>query len=391
MFNVSFSLCFWKQSPLYRRKLKVIDRHILAEWLKIFAVVLAATVGLLLVQVMFDDFPDLQERNAGWLDVVVYLLVKLPGMLAVIVPMALLVSFLYALGQLHRNNEITALRAAGLSVVRITRSLWVVALLMCGVMWALNASVVPWSVVTSRSIMERVSFKYQSKSGVSSEEVGLTRLVTFENPVDRRMWIINRYSRYLDRGFGVMVSALDAQHREQVRWQASEAKYDAKQRSWVFFDGRETHYDPLSGDILKSELFTEKAMDGFRENPALMLIFDVKPTQLSLFELETIARHLERQKNPRAREYLMRYFGLWADTAMPLIILAITVPFAVSGVRVNPAVGVSKSIGLFLLYFVMFKISAGLGTRGVMDPMLAAWLPNVGVSGVGVWLWARMR
>jgi len=80
-----------------------------------------------------------------------------------------------------------------------------------------------------------------------------------------------------------------------------------------------------------------------------------------------------------------------ADTLGPLIVIALAVPFAVSGVRVNPAVGVSKSIGLFFLYYILMNLATSLATKEVLDPMLAAWLPNLGMSCVALWLFARLR
>ncbi len=352
---------------------------------------MAATVGLMLVQVMFDDFPDLRDRKAGVGEVALYFAVKLPGMFSIIVPVAMLVSVLYALGKLHRSNEITALRAAGLGVARITRSLWIVGVVMCGVMWALNATVVPWSVETAREIMERAQFRFQTKSGLQSDQVGLTKLVTFHNPSERRIWFMNRFSRYLLRGYGVMVVELDEAGRERTRWQASEVKYDARKKNWVFFEGRESKLDPENGEVTGFQQFVEREMPGFREDPAMMLIFDVKANDLSIDELVKIVDHLKRQNPEKARIYHMRYWSVLAETIMPLIIVAITVPFAVSGVRVNPAVGVSKSIGLFLVYFVLFKIASGLGGRGAIEPALAAWVPSLGMTCVGVWLWVKMR
>ena len=72
-------------------------------------------------------------------------------------PLTLLVSLLYTLGQMHRHHEFTALRAAGISLWRITAPVWFVGLLCCGLLGWLNASVVPWSVEESRALLERLS------------------------------------------------------------------------------------------------------------------------------------------------------------------------------------------------------------------------------------------
>jgi len=41
------------------------DRHLLREWLQILGMVLAATCGLLLVQVLYDDFRDLRVTGVA--------------------------------------------------------------------------------------------------------------------------------------------------------------------------------------------------------------------------------------------------------------------------------------------------------------------------------------
>ena len=71
--------------------------------------------------------------------------------------------------------------------------------------------------------------------------------------------------------------------------------------------------------------------------------------------------------------------------------IAIAIPFAVSGVRVNPAVGVSKAIGLFFLYLALQNLAASLATKQIIDPGLAAWLPNIGMTGLAVVLFWRLR
>jgi lipopolysaccharide export system permease protein len=60
-------------------------------------------------------------------------------------------------------------------------------------------------------------------------------------------------------------------------------------------------------------------------------------------------------------------------------------------VRVNPAVGISKSIGLFALYYLFAQLGGSLATKDVLSPVMAAWIPNIGMCGVGLWFLARLR
>ena len=80
------------------------DRHLLREWLQILGLVLVATCGLLLVQVMYDDFRALREGGARGLEQWRDFFVTMPSFLTVVLPLALLVSLIFTLGKLHRAN-----------------------------------------------------------------------------------------------------------------------------------------------------------------------------------------------------------------------------------------------------------------------------------------------
>ncbi len=373
-----------------RGGLNLVDRYILREWLVIFGLVLGATVGLVLMQALYDNFRDLLDAGASGSDVAFYFLVRVPRFFSVVLPLALLVSLLYSLGRLHRGNEIIALRAAGLGLFEITRSLWVSGLLLCGVSWWLNASVIPWSIDRSDSMLDRLRYQQMSQS-VPLDRVGVVKSVAFDNQREHRMWFINRYSPFLARGYGVSVAELDANRRERTRIVAREAYRDPQRGYWVFKDGREDWFDAETGEMMRTVAFKEKAVPHFREDPALMLVFDRKPGDLSFVELKRILDYFALDANPKITLYATRYYGLWADTLGPLIILALAIPFAVSGVRVNPVVGVSKSLGLFVLYYGLVQASYALGGRDVIPPMIAALLPNVVMLVVGLWFFLRIR
>ncbi len=353
--------------------------------------VLAATVGLLLVQVLYEDFRQLRELGARGSVFWRYLGVTMPSFLAVVLPLALLVSLLYVLGKMHRANEFTAMRAAGVGFTRLTAPIWIVGLACCGVAWWINTTVVPWSVEESRAMRDELEFHHQSARALSPDRIGAVYSVAFDNPIDGRMWFFNRYSKSTQRGYGVSVSSLDRARHELTRITAAEASYDPNRRGWLFKRGRDLTFNPETGELIASTPFEEKFAPKFREEPDLMLLIDRKPTQLSLWELRDLVSYLELERSPKQAMYAVRYYSLIADFMGPLIVIAIAIPFAISGVRVNPAVGVSKSIGLFFLYYVLTSFATALASKGFVEPLVAAWLPHAGMAALALWLFARLR
>lgn len=352
---------------------------------------LAATMGLLLMTALYDDFRDLIQLGVGAGDVLLYYATMMPGNLSIVLPISMLLSLLFVLSKLHRNNELTAMRGAGLNIFATTRALWLAAVVLCGVSLLLNAKVVPWSVEATRSLKDSFVFKAEARLAASDSALGLVASVAFDNQRQNRMWFINRYSRYSTKAYGVTVSELDAQRREKTRLMAREGTYDAVRRAWTFTDGREIWIDPERGEVQRSVAFASKTVPHFTEDPQLMLLIDRKPRELSFNELKRITDYFSADNNPKFLRYEVRYYGLLFDTLGPLIILGIAIPFAVSGVRVSPVVGVSKSIGLFFLYFILTGIATPLGANGHMDPVWAALMPNLTMVGLAAFFFGKMR
>ncbi len=371
-------------------RVNTFDRHLLREWLKVLGLVLAASLGLLMMQVMYDSFRDLRDLGAKAADMAVYFLVTVPSFFAIVLPLALLVSLLFALGQLHRHFEFTPMRVAGVGVFRLTRPIWAVGVVCCFLSLWLNSSIIPWSVEHSRTVYEQLQFRREAKSAVP-ERVGAVYDMAFDNQSARRMWFFNRYSQFTQHGYGVSVSELDPQRRETRRLLAGEAWLDAARKAWVFRHGRELAFNAETGAEISSVSFDEKLEPSYDEDPKLMLLVDQRPVDLSFFELRRVIDYYKTDGNTKAIAYAVRYFGLLADMLGPLIVIGIAVPFAMSGVRVNPAVGVSKSIGLFLLYYVLNNFATSLAIQQLMSPGMAAWLPNLGMAALAAWLFARMR
>ncbi len=370
--------------------MQILERHILGEWLKILGLVLIAALGLLLLSKMYDDFRDLVGDGAGAADIVAYYAVLMPGFLEGVLPLAMLVSLLYCLGLLHRNNEFTAMRAAGLGLFRLTRGIWAIGAICCVLMWLLVSRVEPWSREEGHRIKDSLEFRHKARTeGVG--RAGLVSSVTFDNRTDGRLWFINRYNRFAGRAYGITVSVLDSARRETVRYEAREAQYDPATRSWTFRDGCELQFDVETGEIVRPVAFAVRSFPQFHEDPQLMLLVDQNPIELSFRELRRLIDYLTVEGNPKVTKYAMRYYSLLADSLGCLIVVAIAIPFAVSGVRVSPVVGVTKSIGLFFVYFLLTSLAAIVGGREILEPAIAAWLPNVVMVGVAGWFFSRMR
>ena len=368
----------------------ILDRHVLGTWLKTFGLIMAALLGLLVLVDMQRNLADFVGSGAGLWEVFYYYLVLVPGYVPVVLQISVLLSLLYALGQLHRSNEFTAMRAAGLGLLRVTRAIWVFGLLLAGFVWYLNASLIPWSVEQARATREGMQRAADVRKG-GMTGVGVYTALAFANESAGRLWFLNAYDETTRRGEGVSLEFFDARHREVRRLMAKEAYFDRWRGGWVFLEGRELRFDPSTGEQLESVPFAHRIEEKVDDDPELMLLLLKKPDDLSLHELERAIEHLRGEDTARLRRYSVEHERKKAGPFGVLIVMALAVPFAVGGVRVNPAVNMSKSIGLFFLYFLLTKLATLLASFGTLGPGMAAWLPDGMMAVIALWAFARLR
>ncbi|MGJ8640986.1 MAG: LptF/LptG family permease [Opitutaceae bacterium] len=371
--------------------MSLIDRYVLKEWAVGFALTLGVIVGILILQNMYDTLPDLLGYDASVGQICFFYLLQLPAYLPAILPIAFLVSLLFSLGSLHRNNEIIAMRASGASLLKISRSLWFAGCLLSLLLLYLTASVVPKSVEQSRTFIENIEFA-AADGEVIDQNVGLIYNLGFDNRKEGRLWFMNRFSERAWLGSGVNVHTReDGSGAETARISAREAYFDNTRGHWVFVDGRELLFDTDTGDVLRALPFKEKFFESFDEDPDLMLALYKDPDELSLFELQRIIETVPPEENPKVHAYLVRYYSLLAVPFSCLVVVGIAVPFAVSGVRTNPMIGVSKCMMFFAFFYVLVSIASILGERQIISVILAAWLPNLIMLGMSVVLFRRAR
>src|SRR2546422_1664498 len=99
--------------------MRLLDRYLLRE---LFIPLGYCLSGFLIFWIAFDLFSELrdfQERKLLAADVAEYYCVKAPELLVLVLPMALLLALLYTLANHARHHELTAFRAAGVSLWRL--------------------------------------------------------------------------------------------------------------------------------------------------------------------------------------------------------------------------------------------------------------------------------
>ena len=139
--------------------MKILNRYVLREHAGPLTFALAAVTSLLLLNYIAKNIGQLVGKGLPWTVITEFILLSLPLTMALTVPMAVLIAVLYAFSRLAAENEITALKASGVSVGRV---LIPVILASCGVMLfmiAFNDQVLPRSNHRLRTLQSDIARK----------------------------------------------------------------------------------------------------------------------------------------------------------------------------------------------------------------------------------------
>jgi len=358
---------------------RLLDRYILSEWAKVFSLCFASFCGILVISEAYNWIPEFINLKTSVLNILIYFFYSVVVRISMIVPISLMVSSVFVLTTMNRNQELAALRAAGVGISRITAPLWWVGGIFTALLILLNAVWVPDVLEAQNALLEREQFNALKSKGVTVLPTGQSDFVSFENTKKHRFWLITRLGLNTGQAFEVAVDSFDEKGRRirSIKADFAEFKKINNKWVWIFKEGRDLKFNPDTGSLLAQPRFGELSITDYDEDPEVMLFAKRDPESLSFREVNRFVDQTGSNASGRNAAYAMRYHSILAAPAICLVVIAVAIPFSVVGGRVSPMVGVAKSFGLFLLFYFISALCNAFGNSGALPPVIAAWLPVV--------------
>ncbi|MFQ6022040.1 MAG: LPS export ABC transporter permease LptG [Acidiferrobacterales bacterium] len=343
-----------------------LDRHIgrtvFLSTLLVFAILLALFAFFSLI----DALKDFGKGHFGLYEIVKYVTLSLPGWLYALFPVAALLGAIFGLAWLAVGSELTAMRAAGISLARI-----VGAVMKIGLVFVLLGILIGETVVP-------VSETWAQRGRAEALEIGLHRERTglwlrdgddFVNIgevlPDQSLLRVNIYRfdqasqlrRHTSAARAHFVSA-EAGVSEPA-WRLEAVRY-----SWIDNDSVRTR--ELGNDLWRSGV-----------TPDVVEVFAVRPEALSTWHLFRYIQHLRRNRQETGRYEL----AFWNKALLPVataVMVLLAVPFVFQQVR-GGGMGRRIMLGIMLgfAFIVLNQAFGHLALLSGLPPFLAATLPII--------------
>ena len=157
-----------------RPTVRILSRYILQQHLPPLAFALAALTCAMLVNQVAKQFGNLVGKGLPWTVILEVFVLTIPFIVAMTLPMAVLVAVLYTFSHLAADNEVTAMKASGISVGRLLAPVLGGATLVGVIALLWNDQLLPWSNHRLRTLLVDIQRKkptFQLKEQVINEVV----------------------------------------------------------------------------------------------------------------------------------------------------------------------------------------------------------------------------
>jgi LPS export ABC transporter permease LptF/LPS export ABC transporter permease LptG len=354
----------------------LLDDSVLRDFFLYLGMILAAFLVLLLVFTLFELLGDILHNQIPAIVVAEYLLNVAPYLLYTVAPLIMLLAVLVTFGIMQRSNEITAVKATGISVYRLVAPVLVAAALVSVGLFFADQFYLPHTNKRQEALHNQIKGKPAQ---------------TYLRP-DRK-WIFGQnndiyYYQFFDpdrNQFGnITIFQLDpASFAITRRIHAERAHWAESMNRWVYENGweRSLRVSAIAG----YRLFDVSTFPELAETPAYFKKEVKQYTEMNYEELRRYIRDLQQSGFDvvRLRVQLQKKLSYPLIT---LVMAVLAVPFSLSSGKKGAITGVAVAVGIAVFYTVVSRLFEAMGDLSQLPPALAAWFPDLIFSLVGGYL-----
>ncbi|MDR1890605.1 MAG: LptF/LptG family permease [Puniceicoccales bacterium] len=347
--------------------MKLLHRYILSKWLKSFACACFIIISLLLLEDVYKNFYLFIKAKIGPAELVGYYFFLGISFVSFVIPLAIFLSVIFSLGQLHWKNEIIGAQCAGMSILAISKTIIIGGIILALSNLVFESFIIPSAIdyVTTFRLKANLRGGYRT----AASRIG------FYNYRDKRIWFFKSFDKLSHVAKDVTINCYGGDNVEESRIFAKTAIFSKDKKYWTCENGSIITFDLQTGLPASVKLFAEKDFETFTETPEVMVASLKKTKDLSFPEVLDAIKYCHRE--PAGNAFCVKFHQIFANVANCMIVMFLAIPFAVMGIRVNPFVNIARASGLLLIFFFLGTIFAALGSNGIIRPAFAVWITDI--------------
>lgn len=345
--------------------MKIIDRYIIRQFVNTFLFGLIVFALIFVVIDMIEKIDDFIDKDVPAEIILEYYLVFIPDMIKMIIPVSVLLAGLFTAGKMSTLNELTSIKAAGISFYRYIAPFMIVTLLISIAAVYFGGFVVP--MANKQKVFIEQTYM---KKGLENNNDDI-----YFQDSNTRIVTINYYNIKKNEATRIGIQDFDSSNSTKMTMRIDAAKmyYDTSSQAWQLVNVFKREF---RGGIETAQEYDTLMVNDLNFKPLDVEKKQRKPSEMTLTELKQYAEEQRRAGNDPTRiliEYNTRYSFGFASFVVILFGLTISANKRKGGVALHFGI----NLAITFIYLVFFKVSEAFGKNGVLDPALTAWLANI--------------
>ncbi len=355
-----------------------LNRYLAKEIVAPFILGLVAFTFVLLMGKMLKLADLVIAKGVPFSEILKMIAYLLPSFCLLTIPMAFLLAVLLAFGRLSADSEIIALKANGISLYNLLPTLLVLAGCAYGVTSFITMTALPWGNSSFKKFLGNV---VEARASISIKDR------VFNDDFPGLVLYVDHYDENNQQMSGIMI------HDERK----------TTDPSTIFASTGSIDTDPRlntirlhlqNGVIHRKQNGTTYRMVEFRDYDLLIDLHqaarDVTLNELDLGMAElrqtikTAGSDLKKK-----REFLVELHKRYALPFACFVFAILGLPLGIQNQRSGKSAGFAASITIFMLYYVMFSAGRTMAGKGIVNPALAMWTPNILFLALGIYLFRQ--
>jgi LPS export ABC transporter permease LptF/LPS export ABC transporter permease LptG len=362
---------------------QVVDTYLLSSFLFYFVLWLVSFVLMVHVFTFFELLSDVIKNHIPMSKMFTYLFFLSPRLIYQLTPVSVLTAVLVVFGVLTKNNEVTAFKACGVSMYRLTVPILAGGLLLSGGLFAFDHYWVPDA--------DRIQDALRSEIKGRPAQTYLNPNRTWFYGLEDRIYNYKYFDQKAKVMLGVNVFEIDpGTFRLKKHIAAERASWVPAVNAWIFQNGWSRDLKGYEEAAVFDFAGGVKVFPELKETPDYFVKEALQSSQMNFLELRSYIDEL-RQSGFDTIQLQVQLYKKFSVPLFAFILALVSAPFAFLAGNRGGMAGIGMSFAIFVTYVSVDQFFEQLGNLSELPPQLAAWSPDVVFSLVGLYFLVRMR
>mgnify|MGYP001180193340 FL=1 len=355
--------------------MKKIDIYILNQFLNLL---LISILGFIILFVLVDYVENIDKFIDSKIpinSIINYYFYSIPWFISIGLPMSMLVSTIFTIGLLLKRNELTAMKAAGVSLYRIATPIVILSIIISISGFYFDNFLVTYGNKKCKEIETKFAMKSRNST------FSLKKKNIFLSKANQSQIAIDKYSAKTNIASGVAIQYMK-NGKLNKRIDAHKMTWDNKLKKWVL--------NAYAIRIFNNQGFENKVFISRNDTiietgyiPDDLAKEAIAPQEKNYADLKVFIKELN-QSGIETTRWEVNLHAKLAFSFINMIVVLFAIPLVAFRPSTELAFGAGISVFLIFAYYAFIRFGVTLGYKDILNPLLSAWFGNIIFSSGGL-------